>query len=80
MAQVPDADVLTAAMYQDLPPASGLTDNIDGQPPHHPRKTRRWTQPGDLMPVDVIGLGLRLPAVRRDVTHPLTWPHLAPGG
>jgi hypothetical protein len=43
MAQVPDADVLTAATHQDPPSASGLTDDIDGQPPHHPRKTPRWT-------------------------------------
>jgi hypothetical protein len=35
--------MLTAAMHQELPSASGLTDDIDGQPPHHPRKTLRWT-------------------------------------
>ena len=32
MAQVPDAELLTAAMRQELP--SGPTDDIDGQPPH----------------------------------------------
>ena len=41
MAQVLDAEMLTAAMRQDLPSAPGLTDDIDGQPPHHPRRTPR---------------------------------------
>jgi hypothetical protein len=35
--------MLTAAMHQDLPSAPGPTDNIDGQLPHHPRRTPRWT-------------------------------------
>jgi hypothetical protein len=31
MAQVPDVELLTAAMRQELP--SGPTDDIDGEPP-----------------------------------------------
>jgi hypothetical protein len=31
MAQVPDAELLTAAMREELP--SGPTDDIDGEPP-----------------------------------------------
>jgi hypothetical protein len=38
-AQVPDADMLTAALHQDLPGAPGPTGDIEGQPPHHPRRT-----------------------------------------
>jgi hypothetical protein len=34
MAQVPDVDMLTTAMDRELPGAPGLTDDIDGQPPH----------------------------------------------
>jgi hypothetical protein len=45
MAQVPDADMLTGAMHQDLPQRARLTGGIDGQPPHHPRRTPRWTSP-----------------------------------
>src|SRR5262249_27241700 len=37
--QVPDADTLTDARHPDLPSALGPTDDIDGQPPHHPRRT-----------------------------------------
>jgi hypothetical protein len=45
MAQVPDADMLTGALHQDLPQRARLTGGIDGQPPHHPRRTPRWTSP-----------------------------------
>jgi hypothetical protein len=43
MAQVPDVEMLTAAMRQETVQRVRLTDDIDGQPPHHPRKTLRWT-------------------------------------
>jgi hypothetical protein len=39
MAQVPDVDMPTAAMHRELPSAPGLTDDIDGLPPHHARRT-----------------------------------------
>ena len=49
MAQVPDAELLTAAMRQELP--SGPTDDIDGEPPraqNTPICTGTW--PLDLDP------------------------------
>jgi len=33
MAQVPDVEMLTAAMRQEQSSASGLTGDIDGEPP-----------------------------------------------
>jgi len=49
MAQVPDAELLTAAMRQELP--CGPTDNIDGEPgsawaPWPPRPPRWACRPG----------------------------------
>jgi predicted ATPase len=38
-------DLLTGAMHQDLPQRARLTGGIDGQLPHHPRRTPRWTSP-----------------------------------
>jgi hypothetical protein len=31
--------MLTAAMHQERPTASGPTGDIDGEPPHHARRT-----------------------------------------
>jgi hypothetical protein len=49
--QVPDVEMLTAAMRQELSSASGLTGDIDSEPPHAqntPVGTSTW--PLDLDP------------------------------
>ena len=59
MAQVPDADVLNAAMHQE-PPSAPRADRRHRRPATTPpAQNAALDQPGDLMPVDVIGLRQR---------------------
>jgi hypothetical protein len=59
MAQAPDADVLTAAIHQDLPQRVRADRRHRRPATTPPAQSAVLDQPGDLMPVDVIGLGLR---------------------
>ncbi len=59
MAQVPDADVLTAAMHQNLPQRVRADRQHRRPATTPPAQNAALDQPGDLMPADAISLGLR---------------------